>query len=86
MKAARGDVVSATEIASWAWCPESWRLEARGEVPGNRDELCRGHEFHTRAAGYEVAFRRGMRLGRWLLVFALLLAVLWLALIVGVDQ
>lgn len=86
MKGNRTDVVSATEIASWAWCPESWRLEALGEAPGNRDALDRGHNFHTRTARYEVASRRGVRLGRWLLVLALLIAALWVALLVGAGQ
>jgi hypothetical protein len=86
MKTTHCDVVSATEIASWAWCPESWRLEAVGEAPGNRDALDRGHAFHTRTAGYEVASRRRMRLGRWLLVRAVLIAALWAALLVGAGQ
>ena len=30
------DVVSASEIASWAWCPESWRLNSLGQEPENR--------------------------------------------------
>jgi len=29
------EVVSASEIASWAWCPESWRLQALGNEPEN---------------------------------------------------
>lgn len=36
------ELVSASEIASWAWCPESWRLDALGAEPGNRDALRRG--------------------------------------------
>ena len=42
------DVVSASEIASWAWCPESWRLESLGAEPENQAELARGKAFHAR--------------------------------------
>src|SRR3954465_8051714 len=33
------DVVSAAEIASFAWCPESWRLDALWAQPGNQEAL-----------------------------------------------
>jgi CRISPR-associated exonuclease Cas4 len=33
------DVVSASEIASWAWCPESWRLTSLGAELENRAAL-----------------------------------------------
>jgi hypothetical protein len=85
MKTKRTDSVSATEIASWAWCPESWRLEALGRAPGNTAELARGHTFHTRIARAEVTSRRTVRLARWLLVLALLLAALWVVLVAGLG-
>lgn len=74
------DVVSASEIASWAWCPESWRLETLGEEPGNKEELARGETFHECTATVEVSSRRAVALGRWLLVLALLIAALGYAL------
>ena len=33
------DVVTASEIASWAWCPEAWRLETLGHEPETRAAL-----------------------------------------------
>src|SRR5262249_7608683 len=36
------EVVSASEIASWGWCPESWRLSALGAEPENRAAMKRG--------------------------------------------
>lgn len=82
----RTDVVSASEIASWAWCPESWRLEALGEEPGNKGELARGQTSHARTASFEVSSRWAVSLGRWLLVLALLLAALGLVLSGGVGR
>jgi hypothetical protein len=70
----RNDVVSASEIASWAWCPESWRLEALGEEPENKEERARGKAFHTRTATLEVSSRRLVALGWWVLVLGLVVA------------
>ena len=44
------DVVSASEIASWAWCPESWRLASLGHEPENRAAMKRGEKLHARTA------------------------------------
>ena len=44
----KDDVVSASEITSWAWCPESWRLDSLGAEPENRAALVRGERFHAR--------------------------------------
>ena len=77
MDTKRTDVVSASEIASWEWCPEAWRLEALGAEPGNQESLDRGEAFHTRTAAAEVWSRRAAALGRWLLVLAVLVALLW---------
>jgi hypothetical protein len=77
-----GDVVSASEIASWEWCPEAWRLETLGEEPENREERARGEAFHARTAATEVVTRRARVLGLCLLVLALLVFLLW-ALFVG---
>ena len=70
------DVVSASEIAAWAWCPESWRLDALGHRPGNAAELRRGERHHNWKAAFEVWSRRLMTLGWWLLALALFLAAL----------
>ena len=50
MKQLDDDVVSASEIAQWAWCPESWRLDSLGFEPGNRAALEKG-ESDPRANG-----------------------------------
>jgi hypothetical protein len=70
------DVVSASEIASWAWCPESWRLESLGAEPSNRADRDRGERFHSRTAAFESRSRSAMALGWWLLAAALLVAAL----------
>ena len=75
------DVVSASEIASWAWCPESWRLQSLGHEPGNRAAMKRGEKFHARTVAFEERSRSAISLGWWLLATALLLAVLALVLV-----
>lgn len=80
MKPKRSDVVSASEIGSWAWCPESWRLSALGAEPENHEALARGKRFHARTSATEVWSRIAVRLACWLLVVAALLAALWFAL------
>ena len=69
-------LVSASEIASWAWCPESWRLECGlGEKPANQKALRRGGRFHDLTAVFERFSRAVLRLGVWLLLLATLLLV-----------
>ena len=70
------DVVSASEIAAWAWCPESWRLSSLGHEPGNWAVLKRGEKRHTLTALFERWSILVIKLGIWLLVVALLLAAL----------
>src|SRR3954462_10841177 len=53
------DMVTASEIAAWARCPESWRLEAVGHKPGNRAALKRGETSHARTASFETGSREG---------------------------
>ena len=77
------ELVSASEIASWAWCPESWRLETLGAEPGNRASLNRGEEFHARTAALEKGSRTARSLGWWLLAAAVLVAALGLLLMKG---
>ncbi|RUL88012.1 hypothetical protein [Tautonia sociabilis] len=73
-------MVSASEIASWAWCPESWRRErGLGEEPANQAALRRGGRFQGLTAVFERRSRAVLSLGISLLVLAmLLLAVLFL--------
>ena len=74
------DVVSASEIASWAWCPESWRLDSLGAEPSNRVELARGETHHASKAAFEERSRSAISLGWYLLVFAGLVALVALLL------
>jgi hypothetical protein len=74
------EVVSASEIAAYAWCPESWRLNALGHEPSNRAALAEGEIAHERYATVEERSRSASSLGRWLIFLAacLFLAVLFL--------
>lgn len=66
------DVVSASEIAAWAWCPESWRLNALGHEPGNRAAMKRGETRHARTARFERWSVLAIKLGIFLVITALL--------------
>ncbi|WP_165074781.1 hypothetical protein [Paludisphaera rhizosphaerae] len=68
------DLVSASEIASWAWCPESWRLGKLGAEPSNRAEMVRGETLHADKADVEQSSRSALAFGRLLLFWAVLLA------------
>ncbi len=35
-------IVTVSEIADWAWCPEAWRLRSLEHAPGNRAALQNG--------------------------------------------
>lgn len=71
----RDDLVSASEIASWAWCPESWRLSTLGWEPSNRDDMARGERRHSFLAFFESWSRSVVRLGWLLLVWGLIIAL-----------
>lgn len=77
MRPKQSDVVSAAEIASWAWCPESWRLDAVGAEPGNRDALVRGKKFHRWTSLVEVWSRQAVWAGVILVAAAVLVVALW---------
>jgi hypothetical protein len=80
------DVVSASDIASWAWCPESWRLDSLGAEPSNRVELARGETHHVQKAAFEERSRSALSLG-WCLLFAALVGlVALLALLMAGDS
>lgn len=47
-------LVSASEIASWVWCPEAWRLEkGLKREPSNLQALKRGEQHHEQLAQVE---------------------------------
>jgi hypothetical protein len=63
----RSEIVSASEIASWAWCPESWRLNSLGVEPTNLAQIERGERHHAAKAAFEERSRSAISLG-WLLL------------------
>jgi hypothetical protein len=67
------DVVSASDIASWVWCPEAWRLQSLGNEPENVAALEAGERRHAETATFEVQSGRAQTLGRWLIAAAVLL-------------
>jgi hypothetical protein len=71
----RDDLVTASEIASWAWCPESWRLSALGAEPSNRADMARGETHHASKAAFEEDSRSFISVGWCLLAFAVLAAL-----------
>jgi hypothetical protein len=79
-RASHSDVVSASEIGAWAFCPESWRLQSLGNPSQNTAALERGEAFHAKSATVETSSRLAIRVS-WLLVLlglALGLLALWI--------
>ena len=75
------DVISASEIASFAYCPEQWRLQyGFGHESENVGSLKRGEALHTKTASVEVSSRHAFRMSWVLIGFAALLGLLalWL--------
>jgi hypothetical protein len=80
----RDDVVSASEIGSWVFCPEAWRLQALGHESGNVAALEAGERRHEETAAFEVQSGAALTLGRWLIAaVVLLLAALAFLLVRG---
>jgi hypothetical protein len=71
------DLITATEIACWVYCPEQWRLQyGLGLEPGNQGALNAGDRHHARKAVAEREAGAPIALGRVLLVLAVLAALL----------
>ena len=67
-------VVSATEVASYVYCPEQWRLEhGLGQSSTNKASLARGAALHKKTAAVEVRSRHALRLAFVLVVLAAIL-------------
>ena len=67
------DVVSASEIAAWSWCPESWRLgQGLGLKPGNEEQLSQGEQFHVQTAAVERHTGAALKIGLVLLALGLI--------------
>jgi hypothetical protein len=79
-KRGRGDdLVSATEIASFVYCAEAWRLEhGLGLEPGNRQARDAGDRHHVGKAAAERVAGGAIGIGRVLALLAILaLVLLW---------
>jgi hypothetical protein len=79
-RAGPDELVSATEIACYAYCPEAWRLEyGLGLEPANRAALAAGKRHHARRAVAERVAGGSIMLGRFLVIIAAvaLLLLLW---------
>ena len=73
-RSANSDVVSASEIASYVYCAEQWRLQhGLGQPSQNTESLERGERLHEKTAALEETSRAAIGIG-WLLI---LLAVLF---------
>jgi hypothetical protein len=79
MKRRHPDIVSASDIASWTFCPESWRLTELGHRPTNQRSLDQGESYHLEVTAAERSSGRGLRLGLLLLVVAALVLALGLS-------
>jgi hypothetical protein len=72
------NVITATEIASFCYCPEQWRLEyGRGLPAENQEAKGAGTRHHARKAAAEQMAGWAIRLGQAIILAALLVLVLW---------
>jgi len=63
----RRELISAAEVAAWAYCPESWRLQyGLGLEPENHSALRAGTRHHARKAFAERLAGTAIMLG-WIL-------------------
>ena len=76
----RPGMVSASEIACWAYCPEQWRIQyGLGLEPENQPSLDAGNRHHAwkvlaeRMAGWAIGLGKAL-----VLAAVLLLGLLWL--------
>jgi hypothetical protein len=74
------ELVTATEIACWVYCPEQWRLQyGLGLKPGNKASLDAGKRHHWLKAIAERFAATFIGIGSVLVVIALVaLMLLWL--------
>jgi hypothetical protein len=74
------ELITAAEIACFAYCPEQWRLQyGQGLPPGNRAAMDAGTHHHEKKAVAEQIAGGSIELGRFLAVLAalVLLLLLW---------
>ena len=72
------DLIAASEIASFVYCPEAWRLEYGLGLPAeNRAAMDAGTRHHARKAVAERLAGWSIGLGRLAVLAALVLLLLW---------
>lgn len=74
------DLITAEELASFAYCPEAWRLQYGLNLPSaNRAAMEEGNRHHARKAVAEQVAGGSITVGRLLAVLAalVLLLLLW---------
>ncbi|MEW4571287.1 hypothetical protein AB1L88_25725 [Tautonia sp. JC769] len=77
------NLVSAHEIACFAYCPEQWRLQYGLKIPpANQEQMQAGTRHHERKATVKRVAEPAIGLGRWIVAAGLIgiLALLWLLL------
>ncbi len=70
------NMVSASDIGSWDWCPESVRLKSIGKRPGNEEVLRQGEEFHSRTARFDARTHGAKTVLVWFLIAGALMLAL----------
>ena len=74
-----GDYITASKLASFAYCAEQFRLAELGLEPGNRAALDAGTRRHARLAVAEQVAGRSIGMVRLLIMVALVVLLgLWL--------
>ncbi|MGD0042826.1 MAG: hypothetical protein ABSE84_20870 [Isosphaeraceae bacterium] len=67
----KANLITAQEIACWAYCPEQWRLQyGLGLEPENRESLAAGDRHHAGKAVAERVAGGSIGIGRALVVAA----------------
>ncbi len=78
MRTDRPETVTASEIASWVYCPEAWRLDALGLPAANQQERTAGTRHHAEKATAERTAGGAIAFGFGLIAMAVLaISLLW---------
>ena len=74
----RPEIVTASEIADYVYCPEAWRLAQIGHESANQPQLDHGTIHHAEKATAERVAGGAISFGFGLIAFAVLaLALIW---------
>lgn len=66
------ETVTASDIASYVYCKEAWRLAEIGHIPSNQLARDAGQTHHARKATAERVAGGSIAIGRWLVIAALI--------------